>query len=158
MILMGVDPASRMTGYCFIRYDSQQYKALEYGCITIDTKETVPRRLEIVYNELDTLIKKYKPEEMSIEDIFYGKNVKTVLLLAQMRAVMLLVAQKNKVNVVEYAPNAVKKSVTGNGKADKTQVQYMVKKILGISEEAKIQMDASDALAVALTHGLKIAY
>ncbi len=158
MILIGVDPSAQSTGYGVIEQTKRGFKTLEYGCIPTSSGQELPVRIEILYDALDQVIKQYRPEELSVESIFFGKNVKTLLLLGHMRSAALLAAQKNGVHVVEISAKAVKKSVTGNGAASKEQVSFMVRRILGLSENERIPLDATDALAVALAHGMKITF
>jgi crossover junction endodeoxyribonuclease RuvC len=158
MILMGVDPAGRSTGYGVIKGRDRGFRALEYGCIETTASQEMPERIAILYDGLDEVIRKYRPEELVIEELFHARNVKTLLLMSHMRSAALLAAHKNKVHVVECSAKAVKKAVTGNGNASKEQVGYMTRRLLGLSEEEKISNDATDALAIALSHGLKIRY
>ncbi|MFH1762177.1 MAG: crossover junction endodeoxyribonuclease RuvC [bacterium] len=158
MILLGVDPASRSTGYGVVQYRDRGFRALEYGCIQTTSSQELPERIELLFDGIYEVIKRYSPEELIVEELFYARNVKTLITMGHMRSAVLLAAQKSGIHVVEYSAKAIKKSVTGNGGAAKEQVGFMARRLLGISESENIPHDATDALAVALTHGLKITF
>ncbi len=123
----------------------------DYGCIYTDKDEDMPIRLEKIYDELDTLIKLWKPSDMAIEDLFFFKNQKTILKIGQARGVITLVGQKNGLDIFSYTPLQVKTGIAGYGRAEKKQIQQMVKMILNMEEIPKPD-DAADALAIAVTH------
>jgi crossover junction endodeoxyribonuclease RuvC len=152
--VLGIDVGTAITGWSIIDKDPTSrngMKLLEYGAILTYPQQTTAERLEIVYNELCILMDKFKPAEMAIESLFYSKNQKTVMTVSQSRGVMLLCAQQKGIQIFEYTPLQVKSGVTGYGKADKKQVQKMVKMILGLDHEPKPD-DAADAVAIAITH------
>jgi crossover junction endodeoxyribonuclease RuvC len=112
-------------------------------------------RLKLIYDELNKLIKNYRPDEFALETAFYGKNVQSALKIGYARGVSMLVAVNNNLSLKEYSPREIKKSVVGNGSASKEQVQFMVKKLLALKKQ-KIKYDETDALAVGICHGFKI--
>ena len=151
MIVLGIDPGTAIVGYSVIEFIKNKYNVLDYGCVFTDKDEDMPVRLEQIYDKLDGIIKIWKPEDMAIEELFFFKNQKTIIKVGQARGVITLCGQKNKLNLFSYTPLQVKMGVTGYGKADKKQVQEMVKVVLGMSEIPKPD-DAADALAIAVTH------
>lgn len=146
MIIMGIDPGTAKLGWAVVESTS----AYAYGCIT--SNQTAPElRLSAIYKELNRLIKKYKPDVIAIEELFFAVNAKTVIPVAEARGIALLCAAQAKIPVSGYTPLVVKQTITGNGKADKRQMQKMVQILLKLPEIPKPD-DAADALAVALTH------
>jgi len=154
MIILGVDPGTIFTGYGIIKYAKNEINLITQGVIKPSLKLSIPYRLEVIYNELNKLIKIYKPDEFAIETAFYGKNVQSAMKIGYARGVSLLAAIHNKVPAIEYSPREIKKSVVGNGAASKKQVQYMIHTLLNISA-SKMSFDESDALAVAVCHSFK---
>ena len=154
MRIFGVDPGTIITGYGVIDYDKTELIHVASGIINIpSTKEQAPR-LQKIYNELDKLIKQYKPNEFALETAFYGKNVQSTLKIGYARGVSMLTAILNNLPIKEYSPREIKKSVVGNGASSKDQVQYMIRKLLAL-RKAKMKFDESDALAVAICHAFK---
>ncbi len=151
MIVLGIDPGTAIVGYSVIEFIKNKYNVLDYGCVFTDKDEDMPVRLEQIYDKLDGIIKIWKPVDMAIEELFFFKNQKTIIKVGQARGVITLCGQKNKLNLFSYTPLQVKMGVTGYGKADKKQVQEMVKVILGLETIPKPD-DAADALAIAVTH------
>ena len=151
MRVIGIDPGTAIVGYGIIDYNKNKYSIVDYGVILTSKDLSNEERLEIVYNELNKILKKYKPEFMAIEDLFYFKNNKTVISVAQARGVILLAGKQNNIPISNYTPLQVKIGITGYGKAEKKQVQLMVQKFLGLSEIPKPD-DAADALAICITH------
>lgn len=149
-IILGVDPGLADTGYGVIIKDkSNKLQSLVYGSIVTNKEKNFSVRLESIYNELTSIIKKYKPDIISVEQLFYFKNVKTAMAVSHARGVILLAAKKNKTCLVEFTPLQIKQAVSSYGQADKKQVQKMVKIILGLKEIPKPD-DAADALAAAI--------
>ena len=149
MRIIGIDPGTLFTGYGIIEFDRNELTYVTSGIIKIpSTKQQAPR-LERIYDELKRVIKKYKPEEFALETSFYGKNAQSALKIGYARGVSMLVAVHNGLEVKEYAPREIKKAVVGNGAASKEQVQFMVKKLIGINK-TEIKFDETDALAVAI--------
>jgi len=128
---------------------------IEYGAILTSKDLSIPERLLILDRELTKIIKKYKPDQSAVEELFYFKNQKTVIQVAEARGVILSALMKQKVKIAEYTPLQVKQGVTSSGRADKAQVQKMVKLLLNLKEIPKPD-DAADALAIALTHSFVV--
>tara|TARA_B100000029_G_C17567132_1_gene955423 strand:+ start:771 stop:1253 length:483 start_codon:yes stop_codon:yes gene_type:complete len=151
MIILGIDPGLLQTGYGLIKISDNHPEVLDYGIISPDVKSSLSNRLHTIYEDLMILINNYKPTIMVIEEVFYGKNVKSALLLGHARGVPMVCASKYKIPVFEYSPRKIKQAITGNGNADKTQVKYMIMRELGL-KNFNAPIDASDALAIALCH------
>ncbi|MFB0516042.1 MAG: crossover junction endodeoxyribonuclease RuvC [Candidatus Neomarinimicrobiota bacterium] len=151
MRILGLDPGIRCTGYGIIAVHSREPTLVDYGTITPPSDTTMGERLSVLYDDLAQLIGTAEPDELAIEATFYGINVKSALTLGQARGVAILCAAHHQVPTAEYAPRKVKLATTGNGRATKEQVQFMVQRILHLDHLPQ-PMDASDALAVALCH------
>lgn len=151
MIVLGVDPGTAIVGYSVVEFIKNKYNVLDYGCVFTDKDEDMPLRLEQIYDKLEGIIKIWKPQDMAIEELFFFKNQKTVIKVGQARGVITLCGQKNKLDIYSYTPLQVKMGIAGYGRADKKQIQEMVKVILGLEEIPKPD-DAADALAIAITH------
>ncbi|MDO8499120.1 MAG: crossover junction endodeoxyribonuclease RuvC [bacterium] len=151
--IIGIDPGYGRIGYGIIeKTGSKDWRALDFGCIeTTATKEFSDRLLE-VYETVVYLIKKYKPERMAIEELFFFKNLKTAINVAQARGVIMLAGVQHGLAIDEFTPLQVKQALTNYGRADKAQMQKMVATVLGIKTKIKSD-DAADALAIALTAG-----
>ncbi|MBN1326009.1 crossover junction endodeoxyribonuclease RuvC [Candidatus Falkowbacteria bacterium] len=150
MIVLGIDPGLATTGYAFIK-SGKKMEVLDYGVVCTSSKENFSMRLKFIHQSLNKLIKKYKPDVLVAEQLFFCKNVKTALLVGQARGVILLTAILNKLPLYEFTPLQVKQSVCGYGKAQKCQVQDMVKILLSLKSVPRPD-DAADALAIALTY------
>lgn len=151
MRIIGIDPGTSVTGIGIVEEKTHSIHLIHYDVICLDSKESLPVRLKKIYDECLSCIKKYKPDEFAIETAFYGKNIQSTLKLGQARGVAIIAALNSNLEISEYSPREIKKSVTGNGASTKEQVQYMVKSILSMREKI-ISVDSSDALAVALCH------
>lgn len=147
--ILSIDPGSTITGYAVIDFDGRRTQYVDSGCIRLG-KESMPIRLMMIHQGIQELIKTYKPREFAIEQVFMHVNPNSALKLGQARGVALTVAALHGLPIGEYAPKAIKNAVVGTGSATKSQVQHMVKVILGL--EGKLQSDAGDALAIAITH------
>jgi len=147
---LGIDPGSRVTGYGIVEQAGGRIVRVDHGEIRIRNGEPFTRCLSRIYDELTAVIDRTKPDAVAIEDIFYGKNVKSLIKQGHVRGVALLAASRNGLPVHEYTPLEVKKAVVGYGRAEKHQVQVMVQAILQLGEI--LPEDASDALAVAICH------
>ena len=146
MLVLGIDPGTAICGYGFV--EAAQGSRLiphEYGAILTSPKARMQDRLMKLYDELDELIKKYKPDAMGVEQLFFNRNVTTAIPVGQARGIVLLAAAKNNIELVERTPLQIKQSVTGYGKATKEQVIYMVTKLLHLPEPPKPD-DTADAL------------
>jgi len=148
MIALGIDPGSRRIGYGVVKGVGQKVTFVTAGILTIESTDDISA-LEETKKGVDVLIKKYKPDVMAIEKLFFAKNTKTALAVAQARGVILLATKERGIRIKEYAPNEVKSGVTGYGFADKKAVLKMVRLILD-RQDLKVIDDASDALALAI--------
>tara|TARA_Y100001960_G_scaffold10062_1_gene9575 strand:- start:27 stop:509 length:483 start_codon:yes stop_codon:yes gene_type:complete len=151
MIVLGIDPGLVQTGYGLIKVGSKDNQVIDYGTISTNAKDRLALRLLAIYNDLISVINKYKPSVMAIEEVFYGKNVKSALLLGHARGVSMICAAKYNIPVYEYSARKVKQSITGNGNAHKSQIKFMIMKELNL-KNFNAPIDASDALAIALCH------
>lgn len=154
MFILGIDPGTKNCGYSIIEKEKNTLHLKEAGLIKIKPQPLQYQIVELVEG-LDLIFQNYKIDEVAIEDIFYAYNPKTVLKLAQFRGALSLKILQVFGNFHEYTPLQVKKAVTGNGKAAKEQVAFMVKRILGIKKEIK-PLDITDAIAIALTHAQRL--
>ncbi len=152
MIILGIDPGTAISGYGVIQTDRRgNLQTLSYGAIRTSSKEKMDKRLLEIYQSVDMLIKEYKPHCVAIEELFFNRNVSTALTVGQARGVIMLAAAYNGVEVAEYTPLQVKQSVTGEGRAPKDQVGFMVRLLLGLTEVPRPD-DVADALAVSICH------
>ncbi len=151
MIILGIDPGIAIVGYGIIEAKGSAIKLLEYGCITTSSKSSLPNRLSFIMQEMKSIINEFKPDEMAIEELFFNKNVKTAIQVAQARGVEVLAGVEAGMEVYEYTPLQIKQAITGYGRAEKRQVQEMVKTILNLNDIPKPD-DAADAVAVAICH------
>lgn len=152
MIILGIDPGIAIVGYGIIECKGNNYKVIDYGAITTSSKLLFPDRLKLVYDELTEIIRKYRPDDFAIEELFYNKNAKTVIKVGQARGVEILAAINERLPIYEYTPLQIKQAVVGYGRAEKNQVQEMIKFLLNLKEIPKPD-DVADALAVAICHG-----
>ncbi|HRQ97768.1 MAG TPA: crossover junction endodeoxyribonuclease RuvC [Candidatus Saccharibacteria bacterium] len=153
MIIIGIDPGTGILGFGVIEVDSGKMKLIDAGVITTPAHTPHDERLEDIYDSLTTIISETKPDVMSIEKLFFAQNVTTAMTVAQARGVAMLAGRKGGLTISEYTPLQIKQTITGYGKADKKQVQEMVRLQLGLSEVPKPD-DCADALAAAITHSL----
>jgi crossover junction endodeoxyribonuclease RuvC len=161
MLILGIDPGTATTGYGLVNMSVDGNKVVDWGLIETDKSLLKERRLDFIFEEIISLINKHKPDVFVFEKVFFANNAKTVIAVGQAQGVMLLAASKAKVHVEEYAPGTIKKMITGNGRANKKEVQEHVRKILGSrvksAKHKKTHFDnAADALAIALTHAFKL--
>ena len=151
MKIIGIDPGLACTGFGIIEIVNNNLNLIDYGIVKTDSKEPLNIRLNTIYDDLKYIIKKYKPKVMSVEQIFYGKNVKSALLLGHSRGIPLLLSASLGLTLYEFSARRIKQSLTGNGNATKEQVQFMVKNLLSM-DEVPSPSDASDALAAAICY------
>lgn len=151
MKILGIDPGIGRMGWGII----EKLKMKNCGCIETSSKLDVSKRLLQIHKELNSIIKKYKPDALAIEELFFGSNAKTALTVGQARGVVLLIAAEFNLQIGIYTPLQVKIALTGYGRAEKGQVGKMVKTLLNLKEVPKPD-DTADALAVALTHAFSI--
>lgn len=149
--VLGIDPGTAIVGWAILDEVAGQVTAVAYGHITTSPANSTAERLFEVVNDLRRVIQKYKPTEAAVEDLFFFKNVKTVMKVSQARGSILLTLEENCVNIFEYTPLQVKQALTGYGRAEKKQIQLMVKNILKLKEIPKPD-DTADAIAIALCH------
>jgi crossover junction endodeoxyribonuclease RuvC len=160
MIILGIDPGSRLLGYGLIEKNGNSVRVVDHGTVqlfhkeykNIPVDETTPSRLKEIFVQLSEIITRYRPQVMAVEKVFFAKNAVSALKLGQARGVVLLTAALHDVEIHEYSVTEVKSIITGHGRADKEQVAKMLTLVLGANEFAT--PDASDALALALGHAL----
>jgi len=151
MIILGIDPGTATTGYGVIESKNGQLKFVEHGCILTKSSEDLEHRLSIIFDELTAIIKKFKPDMVAVEELFFASNAKTAISVGHARGVILLACSKSKIPVYEYTPLQVKQAICGYGRGDKQQIQKMVQALLSLEEIPKPD-DAADGLAIAICH------
>ena len=151
MRIIGIDPGTGILGFGVVDIDGKKTKLVTAGVITTPAHTPVDERLEEIFDGLTQIIKETNPQIMSIEKLFFSRNVTTAISVAQARGVAMLTGRKARLEIAEYTPLQIKQTITGYGKADKKQVQEMVRIQLGLTEVPKPD-DCSDALATAITH------
>ncbi|CAA6826819.1 MAG: Crossover junction endodeoxyribonuclease RuvC (EC [uncultured Sulfurovum sp.] len=154
MKILGIDPGTRVLGYCILELRGEKYELIEAGILKFKKNILKEQILELV-DGLDTILEAHHIDEVAIEDIFYAHNPQTVLKLAQFRGALTLKILLNLGDYHEYTPLQVKQAITGNGKANKEQVAFMVKRLLKIKKEIK-PLDITDAMAIAITHAQRV--
>lgn len=155
MIILGIDPGTAITGFGVIDQHKNNIQLLGAGVIRTPANEALELRLLTIFDELDALIKEFKPKEIAVEQLYFAKNVTTAMSVSHARGVVLLLGARHGLTLAEYTPLQVKQAITGYGKADKRQVQEMVKTILKLKNIPKPD-DAADAIAIAICHGATI--
>ena len=161
MIIIGVDPGSVIVGYAVLKkIKDRSLEVIDFGCIIADEFATTGERLKKIHKEIAKLIEKYKPEIVSVETLFFFKNFKTVMPVSQTKGVILLAAAQKKIPVCEFTPLQMKMAITGYGRAEKKQIQEMIKKTVDISnfdlkKNNRKKDDAFDALGVAICAAFK---
>ena len=151
MLVLGIDPGTATTGYGLVTETDGQLRAVAYGVIATPSDWLMPQRLQKIYHDLAALIREHHPTEGAVEQLFFSRNVKTALAVGQARGVVLLALADAGLTVAEYTPLEVKQSVVGYGRAEKSQVQELVRLLLGV-EAVPQPDDAADALAIAICH------
>lgn len=151
MIILGIDPGYAIVGWGVIDYNGTSFKTLGYGSINTPAGLAPSERLLMVYNGLNEIISKYKPQQIAVEELFFNTNTTTAILVAEARGVILLSARLNGLEFFEYTPLQVKQAVVGYGRAEKKQVIAMVTTILALPSPPKPD-DTADALAIAICH------
>ena len=151
MRIVGVDPGYQRVGWAVIDTGVKPNQALAYGCLETEKHVSAEIRLLTIHQELNRLVKKFQPDAMAVEELYFATNAKTAIGVGQARGVILLTAAENKVPVISYTPLAVKQTICGSGTADKLQIQKMIILLLNLKEVPRPD-DAADALAIALTH------
>tara|TARA_Y100000389_G_scaffold45645_2_gene40471 strand:- start:4990 stop:5463 length:474 start_codon:yes stop_codon:yes gene_type:complete len=149
VIILGFDPGLTNTGYAVLKKDSNNISLIESGLVRPKKGKILSARLFTIFSETSKLIENFCPNLVVVENVFYGKNVQSAIKLGQAKASIMLAAEKNNIDLIDYSPREIKQSIVGNGSASKEQVAFMVKKIFKIKDEAIKSMDISDAIAVA---------
>ena len=152
MRILGIDPGYAILGYGVLDMTGNHFSVVTYGSIITDSSMDMPSRLEVLYDGLNNIIETYRPEEAAIEELFFNNNAKTAILVGEARGVAVLACAKHKLNISEYTPLQIKQALVGYGRADKKQVQAMVKAILNLDAVPKPD-DTADAVAAAICHG-----
>ena len=156
MKILGIDPGIGICGFGLIETTSRaNAKALDYGVITTKIRAPLPSRLKELYESLQEVFDTTKPDVVSVEKLFFSKNITTGIAVAEARGLVLLVAEQRGLQIFEYTPNEIKKTLTGYGSAKKGQIQEMVRVHLELKDKPKPD-DAADALAAAITHSLNM--
>jgi crossover junction endodeoxyribonuclease RuvC len=151
MRILGLDPGTASTGYGIVDSVDGKLSVVDYGVIKTSAKASPSLRLQKIYNELNRLIERYEPDSAGVEELFFGRNITTAISVGQARGVLLLALANANIPIGEYSPPKIKDAVTGYGKADKQQVQLMIRNLLDLEETPRPD-DAADGLAVAITH------
>lgn len=151
MVILGIDPGSITTGYAFLQVSGIEFSVLQYGVLHAGANDALENRLLKIVTGLEELLDKFHPQALAMEGVFFAKNAKSALVLGHIRGAILVACRRRGMTFDEYPPRLVKQAVTGDGAASKEQVANMVFARLGI-EPGDLPLDASDALAIALTH------
>lgn len=151
MRILGLDPGTATTGYGIIDIVDGEPRPVTYGVIITKAKTPMPERLKRIYEELNVLLAEFQPDAAGIEEVFFGRNVTTAITVGQARGVLMLALVQAGIPIAEYSPPKIKGAVTGYGKADKHQVQLMVRNLLDLEETPRPD-DAADGLAIAITY------
>jgi crossover junction endodeoxyribonuclease RuvC len=154
MIICGIDSGSVSTGYGIISFYGSILKPIEFGTIRMKSETPFCQRIGFLFDNLNSIFKKFAIDTIVLEDVFVSKNARSALKLGQIRGAIIACAHSNGIPIREFSPTLVKSAITGNGRAEKSQVSFMVEKILGLKEKPS-SFDASDALALAITSALR---
>ncbi|TVQ39861.1 MAG: crossover junction endodeoxyribonuclease RuvC [Spirochaetaceae bacterium] len=150
-IILGIDPGLAQTGYGVIGIEANRFRHLDHGVITTEAGDSVGRRLHQLYRRLDDLLERYRPSDAGVESLYFARNVTSAIPVAQARGVVLLLLHARGIVTTEYPPQAIKQAIVGQGRAEKHQVQDLVRVLLGLSEAPRPD-HAADALAAAICH------
>ncbi len=151
MVILGIDPGLATVGYGVISAEGGSFRALEYGAIITKPHSLLEKRIRQIYDDVCAILKRHKPDVLAIEELFFNKNAKTAIDVAQCRGVILLAAEQCGVDTYEYTPLQIKQNLVGYGRAEKGQIMYMTKLLLHLDEVPKPD-DTADALAIAICH------
>ena len=149
MIILGIDPGSRTTGFGLIENQANRLRYIDSGNIRV-SGDSLPQRLGRIFSEIENVIQKHRPQQMSIENVIMARNPDSALKLGQARGAAICAAYQAGLEIAEYAPREIKQAIVGSGAANKEQVQHMVKRLLGIRQQ--LQADEADGLAIAICH------
>lgn len=155
MLILGIDPGTAITGFGIIEAKGGKAKLVDAGVIRTPAKQALELRLETIYDNLTEIIVETKPDQAAVEELFFAQNVTTAMSVSHARGVVLLALIKNGLEHNGYTPLQIKQALTGYGRADKQQIQQMVKTILGLNEIPKPD-DCADALAIAICHSMNL--
>ncbi len=151
MRILGIDPGFGIIGFGVIDKTNSGVQVVDYGVITTPKEMPFPERLKAIYDSMSTLIARFKPDQAAVEELFFNNNITTGIKVAEARGIILLTFQQNNLPIFEYTPQDIKLALTGTGRADKHQMQFMVKTLLHLQKVPRPD-DAADAVAVALCH------
>ena len=151
MIVLGIDPGFAIVGYGFVEYKGSKFTPLEYGAITTEAHTPMMERFKKLYDGMCEILDRIRPDAVAIEELFFNSNQKTAIAVAQARGILLIAAINKGIPVYEYTPLQVKQAVVGYGRAEKVQIQQMVKIMLNLEKVPKPD-DTADALAIAICH------
>jgi crossover junction endodeoxyribonuclease RuvC len=151
MLVLGIDPGLATTGYGLTLGDGQRLELVAYGTIRTPPKTPTAERLMLLHDGLAAILAQYHPDEAAVEELFFSTNARTAIAVGQARGVVILTLAEAGLSIAEYTPLEVKQAITGYGQADKTQVQQMVRLLLGLSVPPQPD-DAADALAISICH------
>lgn len=157
MLILGLDPGIGITGYSFVEFDNNKFTLLNSGSIQTDKTAPHPKRLLELKNDIDFLIKNHKPDCASIEQLFFFKNQKTIIPVAQARGVILMTLEENAIPMFEYTPLVVKQTITGHGRADKSLVKTMITNYIELDKNIKLD-DTIDSVALAICHAQNLRF
>lgn len=152
MLILGIDPGFAIVGFGLVEADRGRQRLVQCGAITTPAGEPLPARLLRIADDMELLLEQFKPQAMAVEELFFNNNITTGIGVAQARGVILLSAERRGVPIYEYTPSQVKQAVVGYGKAEKSQVMEMTRRLLCLKKQIRPD-DAADAVAVALCHG-----
>lgn len=151
MVILGIDPGYAITGFGVVEANGGSFRMLGYGAVTTDAHVPLPDRLEELYTGMQEVIRRYKPDEISIEELFFSKNITTGIAVGEGRGVILLACKQSGIPLYEYTPMQVKQAISGYGSAKKPQVMEMTRRLLHLDKPVHPD-DAADALAIAICH------
>ncbi len=152
MRIIGIDPGYAIMGWGIVEIEGNRFKVVAYDSILTDKDRPMPERLMKLYSELSDVIERYRPDEASVEELYFNDNAKTAIMVGEARGVALLACEASGISISEYTPLEIKQALVGYGRAEKKQVQHMVKTILNLEKVPKPD-DTADALAAAICHG-----
>jgi len=160
MLILGIDPGTATTGFGLIRSNNKTLEVMDFGLIETEKNGNPAKRLLSIYNQVKSLFKKYNPDVVAVERLFFATNAKTAMAVGQAEGIMLFAAAQSNLEVVEYAPGTIKKVIAGDGRADKLLMQRSLRKHLGAKVRSRAKKrthfdNSADALAVALCHVFK---
>lgn len=151
MVILGIDPGIAIVGYGVVDYKAPNFRTISFGAVTTEAGVPVNKRIATIYDDVKTVIERYRPDAIAIEELFFNTNQKTAIQVAMARGAIILAAEHCRVRTYEYTPLQVKQSVVGFGRAEKKQVIAMVRSMLNLGTELKLD-DTADALAIAICH------